>query len=44
MNIENIRRDFPILENRDIAYLDSGATTQKPIQVINAIKEFYAKN
>ena len=44
MNIENIRRDFPILENRDIAYLDSGATTQKPIQVINAIKEFYEKN
>ena len=44
MNIENIRRDFPILENRDIAYLDSGATTQKPVQVIKAVKEFYEKN
>ncbi len=43
MNIEEIRRDFPLLENRDIAYLDNGATTQKPIQVINAVKEFYEK-
>lgn len=42
MNIEKIRKDFPILEG-DIAYLDSGATTQKPVQVINAIKEFYEK-
>ena len=38
------RDDFPILKNRNIAYLDSGATTQKPIQVINAIEEFYKKN
>ncbi len=43
MNIEEIRKDFPLLENRDIAYLDNGATTQKPIQVINTIKEFYEK-
>ncbi|MCI8833240.1 MAG: cysteine desulfurase [Clostridia bacterium] len=41
MNIEEIRKDFPLLKNRDIAYLDNGATTQKPIQVINTIKEFY---
>ena len=38
---EQIKKDFPILENRNIAYLDSGATTQKPIQVINKIEEFY---
>ena len=44
MNVENIKKDFPLLENRNIAYLDSGATTQKPIQVINAIEEFYKKN
>ena len=44
MNIEEIKNDFPILQNRDIAYLDSGATTQKPIQVIKAIDEFYEKN
>ena len=36
-----IKNDFPLLQNRDIAYLDSGATSQKPIQVINAVKEFY---
>ncbi len=43
MNIEQIKKDFPILENRKIAYLDSGATTQKPIQVIKAVEEFYEK-
>ncbi len=43
MNFEEIRKDFPLLENRDIAYLDNAATTQKPIQVINAVKEFYEK-
>ena len=44
MNVENIKKDFPLLENHNITYLDSGATTQKPIQVINAIEEFYKKN
>ena len=44
MNVENIKKDFPLLENRNITYLDSGATTQKPIQVINAIEEIYKKN
>ena len=44
MNINEIKKDFPLLENRDIAYLDSGATTQKPIQVIKAVEEFYEKN
>ncbi len=41
--MENIKRDFPLLENTEIVYLDSGATTQKPIQVINAIEKFYEK-
>ena len=41
METENIKKDFPILENRKISYLDSGATTQKPIQVINAIDNYY---
>lgn len=40
----NIKEDFPILKNRDIAYLDSGATTQKPQYVIDKIKEYYEKN
>ena len=43
MNTEKIKKDFPILENRKIEYLDSGATTQKPIQVIKAVEEFYEK-
>lgn len=41
MNIEKIKKDFPLLQNRDITYLDSGATTQKPKQVIEKIKKFY---
>ena len=41
MNIEDIKRDFPLLQNREISYLDSGATTQKPKQVIDAVKNFY---
>ncbi len=43
MNIKEIKKDFPILENKNIAYLDSGATTQKPKQVIKAVEEFYKK-
>lgn len=39
--IEEIKKNFPLLENRDIAYLDSGATTQKPKEVIEAIKKYY---
>ncbi len=41
MTTSDIRKDFPILENLDIAYLDSGATTQKPIQVIEKVEEYY---
>lgn len=41
--MNEIKKDFPILENRKIAYLDSGATTQKPIQVIEKVEEFYKK-
>lgn len=40
----NYRDDFPILKNRDIAYLDSGATTQKPQYVIDTIHNFYQEN
>ena len=41
--MNNIKKDFPLLENENITYLDSGATTQKPIQVIKALEEFYQK-
>ena len=43
MKAQEIKKDFPLLLNRDIAYLDSGATSQRPIQVIKAIEEFYEK-
>ncbi|MEM3506718.1 MAG: cysteine desulfurase [Candidatus Bathyarchaeia archaeon] len=46
-NPYEIRKDFPILERKingnNIIYFDNAATSQKPIQVIDAIKEFYSK-
>lgn len=40
------RQDFPLLlqrneEGQELAYLDNAATTQKPRQVINAVREYY---
>ena len=45
-SIDYIRKDFPILNRRvyddkQLIYLDNASTTQKPIQVINAINNFY---
>jgi cysteine desulfurase/selenocysteine lyase len=44
-DIEKIRRDFPILQQKvygkSLVYLDNGATTQKPNCVINKISDFY---
>lgn len=38
----NIREDFPYLTmDKNIIYLDNGATTQKPIQVIEALENYY---
>lgn len=42
MDIKEIRKDFPIF-NEDIVYLDSGATSQRPKQVIEKINEFYER-
>ena len=39
--INSYKKDFPILLKNNIVYLDSAATTQRPIQVINAIERFY---
>ena len=38
------KKDFEIFKNRDIAYLDNGATTQKPKVVLDKIREFYENN
>ena len=40
----NYKADFPIFsaaENKDVIYFDNAATTQRPLQVIEAIKNFY---
>lgn len=37
----NFKDEFPILRERKISYLDSGATTQKPQCVIDAIENYY---
>ncbi|MBI2076380.1 MAG: cysteine desulfurase [Candidatus Aenigmarchaeota archaeon] len=48
MNVESIRKDFPILKRKinghPLVYLDSAATTQKPKQVIQALTGFYEKH
>ena len=43
--IENIRKDFPILSRtvygKPLVYLDNAATTQKPLCVLDAMREEY---
>lgn len=43
--IKKIREQFPILEQKigryPLTYLDNGATTQKPLCVIDAIRDYY---
>ena len=38
---KNYKADFPLLNSRDIAYLDSAATAQRPRCVIDAMKNYY---
>ena len=46
-SIEEIRADFPILARRidgkPLAYLDNGATSQKPLAVIEAMDDYYRR-
>ncbi|MCJ2519449.1 MAG: aminotransferase class V-fold PLP-dependent enzyme, partial [Candidatus Thermoplasmatota archaeon] len=51
IDVERLREDFPILarevHGKPLIYLDSAATSQKPIQVIEKIDEYlrsYAAN
>ncbi|MEZ5151098.1 cysteine desulfurase [Rhodococcus zopfii] len=44
-DVTRIRKDFPILartvrDGRPLVYLDSGATSQRPVQVLDAEREF----
>src|SRR5664280_1681831 len=44
-DVEKIREDFPVLKQKihgkPLVYLDSAATAQKPLAVIEAIRKFY---
>jgi cysteine desulfurase/selenocysteine lyase len=44
-DVEKLREDFPVLKQRihgkPLVYLDSAATAQKPLAVIEAIRKFY---
>jgi cysteine desulfurase/selenocysteine lyase len=49
MDVEKIRKDFPILErrlagDRPLVYLDSANTSQKPRQVIDALDVHYLRH
>jgi cysteine desulfurase/selenocysteine lyase len=48
IDVQKIRQDFPILDqqvhDKPLVYLDNGATTQKPLSVINAIDDYYRKD
>ena len=45
LNTDEIKKDFPVLQQKvnghDLVWLDNGATTQKPNQVIDKISEYY---
>lgn len=44
-DVEKIRKDFPILEEtvygKPLVYLDNGATSQRPRQVVEKMNEYY---
>src|SRR5690625_758482 len=48
MDVKSIRKQFPILNQEvnghPLVYLDSTATAQKPITVIDAVNEYYREN
>jgi cysteine desulfurase/selenocysteine lyase len=49
ISVEKIREDFPILKrkvrnDKQLVYFDNAATSQKPLQVINAISDFYTNH
>lgn len=47
INVDEIRKDFPILSqkinDKELVYLDNAATTHKPLEVLNAINNYYTE-
>ena len=48
LDVEAIRKDFPILSrtvrnDKPLVYLDSGATSQHPVQVLDAERDYYER-
>lgn len=48
MELVDVKKDFPIfkrkINNRRLVYLDSAASSQRPEQVIEAVRDFYANH
>jgi len=42
MNLSNIKKEFPIFKNKNLVYLDSANSSQKPQSVIDRINDFYS--
>jgi cysteine desulfurase/selenocysteine lyase len=47
-DVEAVRRDFPVLHqeihDKPLAYLDNAASSQHPVQVIEAVAEYYRRD
>ena len=45
LDVERLRRDFPVLKRtlhgKELVYLDSAATSQKPLPVLDAMERYY---
>jgi len=49
LDVERVRKDFPILNrkihgNKSLVYFDNAATTQRPVQVIETLDNFYREH
>ena len=44
MDITHIKKQFPIFKNNELIYLDSAASAQKPLCVIESIKSLYSNH